>query len=67
MTIDGFFITDLCENKISVSCDVQTEMDCLKCDGQLFLSVTPVNNASQISFKMCFLNDRSLHRHRECP
>lgn len=64
-TIDGLFITDLCENKIAVSCDVQTEMDRLRVEGQLSLSVTPVYNASQISFKMCFLNARSLHRHIE--
>lgn len=60
-TLDGLFITDLCENKIAVSCDVQTEMDRLRGEWQLFLSVTPVNNAYQISFKMCFLNVRSLH------
>ena len=57
-TIGGLFITDLCENKIAVSCDVQTEMDRLRGEGKFSLSVTtvyPVYNASQISFKACFL------------
>ena len=58
-TIDGLFITDLCENKIAVSCDVQTEMDRLRGEGKLSLSVTPVCNVSQISFKACFPNARS--------
>lgn len=58
-TIDGLFITDLCENKIAVSCDVQTEMDRLRGEGELSLSVTPVYNVSQISFKACFPNARS--------
>ena len=58
-TIDGLFITDLCENKIAVSCDVQTEMDRLRGEGKLSLSVTPVYNVSQISFKACFPNARS--------
>ena len=57
--IDGLFITDLCENKIAVSCDVQTEMDRLRGEGKLSLSVTPVYNVSQISFKACFPNARS--------
>ena len=58
-TIDGLFINDLCENKIAVSCDVQTEMDRLRGEGKLSLSVTPVYNVSQISFKACFPNARS--------
>ena len=58
-TIDGLFITNLCENKIAVSCDVQTEMDRLRGEGKLSLSVTPVYNVSQISFKACFPNARS--------
>lgn len=58
-TIDGLFINDLCENKIAVSCDVHTEMDRLRGEGKLSLSVTPVYNVSQISFKACFPNARS--------
>ena len=65
--MDSSFITDLCENKIAVHCDVQTEMDPLRSEGQLSFSETPVYNASQISFKllMHFLNARSLQRHIE--
>ena len=33
-TIDGLYVTDLCENKISVSDDVQTEMHRLRTEGQ---------------------------------
>lgn len=58
-TIDGLFINDLCENKIAVSCDFHTEMDRLRGEGKLSLSVTPVYNVSQISFKACFPNARS--------
>lgn len=65
--MDSSFITDLCENKIAVHCDVQTEMDPLRSEGQLSFSETPVSNASQIGFKllMHFLNARSLQRHIE--
>ena len=64
-TIDGLYITDLCENKIGVSDDVQTEMHRLRTEGQLSLSVIPTYKVSQISFKVCFLNARSLHKHIE--
>ena len=64
-TMGGLFITDLCQNKIAVSCDVQTEMDSLRDEGKLSLSVTPGYNVSQISYKACFLNAQSLHRHIE--
>ena len=58
-TIDGLFINDLCENKIAVSCDVQREMDRLRGEGKLSLSVTLVYNVSKISFKACFPYARS--------
>ena len=37
-TIDGLFITDLCESKIGVSNDVRIEMYRLRTEGQLSLS-----------------------------
>ena len=40
-TIDGLYITDLCESKIAVSGDVQTEMRCLRTEGQPSLSINP--------------------------
>ena len=60
-TIDCLYITDLCENKIAASDDVQKEMHRL--EGQLSLSVIPIYEKSQFSQKVCFLNARSLHKH----
>ena len=62
-TIDGLYVTDLCENKIAVSNDVQTEMHRLRTEGQLTLAVNPLYNVPEISLKICFLNARSLHKH----
>ena len=50
-TIDGLYIIALCENKISVSGDVQTEMRRLRTEGKLSLSIIPTYKVSQISFK----------------
>ena len=41
-TIEGLFITNLCEGKITVSADVQTEMKRLRTDGRLKLSISPL-------------------------
>ena len=62
-TIEGLFITELCENKIAVSADVQTEMERLRTERHLELCVSPLYNAHQNVFKLCFLNARSLHKH----
>ena len=62
-TINGPYITDLCENKIAVSDDVQKEMHRLRTEGQLSLSVISIYKKSQISLKVCFINARSLHKH----
>ena len=62
-TIDGLYITDLCENKIAVSSDVEAEMKCLRTKAKLDLSFIPFYKMSQSCFKMYFLNARSLHRH----
>ena len=62
-TINGLFITDLCEDKIAVSNDVQTEMQRLRTEGQLPLSIKPIYEAPNNSIKICFLNARSLHKH----
>ena len=64
-TIEGLYVTELCENKIAVSIDVQTEMERLRREGRLKLCVSPLYSGHQISFKLCFLNARSLHRHIE--
>ena len=62
-TIDGLYITDLCENKIALSNDIQNEMHRLRTEGQLSLSVIPIYEKSQISLKVCFPNARSLNKH----
>lgn len=62
-TIDSLYITDLCENKISVSPKVKTEMESFRKERYLQLSITPVYKLNQVSFRICFLNARSLHRH----
>ena len=64
-TIEGLYVTELCENKIAVSADVQTEMERLRTEGRLKLCVSPLYSGHQIPFKLCFLNARSLHRHIE--
>ena len=40
-TIDGLYVTDLCENKIAVSDDVRKEMHRLRTEGQLTFAVNP--------------------------
>ena len=56
-------ITDLCEDKITVSPEVQKEMKRLRSQAKSGLSVCPLYNAEQILLKICYLNTRSLHRH----
>lgn len=58
-------ITDLYEDKIAVSPEVQKEMKRLRSHAKLELSVCPLYNAEQILLKICYLNTRSLHRHIE--
>ena len=42
-TIEGLFISNLCEAKITVSADVQTEMKRLRTDGRLKLCLTSIH------------------------
>ena len=53
-TIDGLYVTDLCENKIAVSDDVRTEMHRLRTEGQLTFAVNPLYNVPKISLKICY-------------
>ena len=62
-TIEGLYITDLCQNKIAVSDDVSKETNRLQNEGQLCLSVLPLYKTEKNAFKLCFLNARSLHKH----
>ena len=60
-TIEGLYITNLCEDKIAVSNDVRAEMSKLRTECKLHLCVTPVYKAGKRPFKLCYLNTRSLH------
>ncbi|CAB4015328.1 Hypothetical predicted protein [Paramuricea clavata] len=62
-TIEGLFITDPCEDKIAVNSHVTAEMEYLRNEHTLKLSVTPIYKTDQISFKLCYLNAWSLHKH----
>ena len=62
-TIDGLYITDLCEDKIAVSSDVQTEMHQLRTEGQLPLLIKPIYEVPNNTITICFLNAQSLHKH----
>jgi len=64
-TIEGLYITDLCESKIAVNSDVKAGMQSLQKEKQLKLSVTPIYQKDKTSFTVCFLNSRSLHRYIE--
>ncbi|CAB4022534.1 Hypothetical predicted protein, partial [Paramuricea clavata] len=61
--IEGLFITGLCEDKIAVNPHVSAEMEHLRNERVLKLSVTPIYKTDQVSFKLCYLNARSLHKH----
>ena len=49
--------------KISVNESVKKEMEKLRNERSLTLNVTTVYDLDQISFKFCYLNARSLHKH----
>ena len=62
-TIEGLYITELCEDKITVSSEVEKHMKYLRTEGKLELCISPVYNADERAIKVCFLNARSLHKH----
>ena len=64
-TIDGLYITDLSESKIAVNHDVKVHMQQLRTDRHTKLSNTPIYELDPNTFKICFLNSRSLHKHIE--
>ena len=61
-TIEGLYITKLCEDKISVSTDVKNEMERLRTKGSLQLT-TSLMTTSDNAINVCFLDARSLHKH----
>jgi hypothetical protein len=64
-TIEGLYITDLCEDKISVDQRVVKEMEMLRTEHSLKLCFTPLYMLDYSELKICYLNARSLHRHIE--
>jgi hypothetical protein len=64
-TIEGLYITDLCEDKISVDQRVVKEMEMLRTEHSLKLCFTPLYMLDHSELKICYLNARSLHRHIE--
>ena len=61
--IEGLHITNMCEDKISVSPAVEKEMLRLRREGKLDLCLSPIYTAPESSIKLSFLNSRSLHKH----
>ena len=64
-SIDGLYVTDLCENKIAVDPKVKVEMQKLRTERRLKLCFTPLYDIDQIGLKICYLNAHSLHKHIE--
>ena len=62
-TMEGLYITDLCENKIAVDPKVLEEMLELRTERILQLCFTPLYQLNPSDFKVCHLNARSLHKH----
>ena len=62
-TMEGLYITDLCENKIAVDPKVVEEMLELRTQRSLELCYTPLYLLNLSDFKICHLNARSLHKH----
>ena len=50
-TMEGLYITDLCEDKIAVNSQVVAGMELLRKERQLKLRVTPIYKTNQVSFK----------------
>ena len=62
-SLDGLYITDLCEAKIAVHPGVKNEMEELRTSRKLELCIFPLYNITGTFLKLCYLNARSVHRH----
>ena len=62
-SIEGLYITDLCENKIAVHPDVKKEMERLRTTARLKLCISPLYEITGPVLKLCYLNARSVHKH----
>ena len=63
--IEGLYVTDLCESKISVDPKVVKEMQLLRNEYKLDLCFSPLYMLENTHFKICYLNARSLHKHTD--
>ena len=61
--IEGLYITDLCESKISVDPRVVKEMELLRNECKLDICFAPLYMLENADLKICYLNARSLHKH----
>ena len=52
-TIEGLYITDLCEKKIAVSEDMRMEMKELRTQRKLNFCISPIYRADEVPFKVC--------------
>ncbi len=57
-TIEGLYITDLCEDKISVDPRVIKEIEILRTEHRLKLCFTPLYDLDHLELKICYLNAR---------
>ena len=64
-TIEGLYVTDFCESKISIDPKVVQEMQLLRNEYKLDLCFTPLYMLANTDLKICYLNARSLHKHIE--
>ena len=62
-TVEGLYITDFCESKISVDPKVVKEMQLLRNEYKLDLCFAPLYMLENTDLKICYLNARSLHKH----
>ena len=61
-SLDGLYITNLCEAKIAVHTGVKNEMEELRTTRKLKLCIFPLYNITGSILKLCYLNARSVHR-----
>ena len=61
--MEGLYITDLGEDKITIDENVVAEIQQLRTERTLELCFTPLYHMDDSNFKVCYLNARSLHKH----
>ena len=64
-TIEGLYITKLCEDKITVDPKVIAEMNELRNKRKLELCFIPLYTIDKSNIKVCYLNAHSLHKYMD--